>query len=528
MALYADVTRSIRKAPDGPEIGAFFDFDGTLMAGFSATEFFKEQIKQGKMSVSDFVETVSTIGSFSLRKIGFSGLMSASARLMKGIPEDDYVEFGEEVYEKQIARLIYPESRALVKAHLDKGHTVAIVSSATPYQVAPAARDLDIEHVLCSRLEVANGEFTGNIVRPLCWGEGKVIAAETLAAERGVDLEQSFFYTDSDDDIELLERVGHPQPLNPNSKLAAIAEERGWPVRRFKSRSRPAAADYLRAFAADMSLIPVYAAALPIWALSGSKREAQNFSASLFADVASALVGLEMNVTGERYLWEQRPAVFIFNHQSKADMIITTKLLRKDIASVGKAEIGKFPLMKKIAEFGGSVLIDRDNTSSAIEAMRPLVDVIRKQKKSVLIAPEGTRTVSPKVGPFKKGAFHLAMQAGVPIVPIVIHNAIDVAPKGEFVYRRATVEVEVLPPVDTSAWTRETLDEHVADVRAMYLKALGQRDDGVATARKKPAKKRAAEGPKRPAKKSVATGSKRPGKKRAAAGNGKSVTPDTG
>jgi len=491
MSLHSDVTQAVIDSPDGPQIGAFFDFDGTIMAGFSATEFFKEQIKRGEMSVTDFVETVSTIGSFSLGKIGFSGLMTASATLMKGVSEASYLEFGEEVYEKQIAKLIYPESRALVKAHLKKGHTVAIVSSATPYQVNPAARDLDVEHVLCSRLEVEDGEFTGGIIRPLCFGEGKVIAAETLAEEHGVDLAESFFYTDSYDDIELLERVGKPYALNPNSKLAETAEERGWPVWRFGSRDRPKATDFIRSFAADMSMIPVFAAGLPIWALTGSKREAQNFSMSLFADIASALVGMKMNVTGERYLWEQRPAVFIFNHQSKADMIITSKLLRRDVASVGKKEIGKYPLMNKVAEYGGAVLIDRENTSSAIEAMQPLVDAIKTQGKSVLIAPEGTRTVSPKVGPFKKGAFHIAMQAGVPIVPIVIHNAIDVAPKGQFTYRKATVEVEVLPPIDTSDWTKATMNLHVAEVRDQYLKALGQEEPTQSgSSRKKPAKKK--------------------------------------
>jgi putative phosphoserine phosphatase/1-acylglycerol-3-phosphate O-acyltransferase len=306
----------------------------------------------------------------------------------------------------------------------------------------------------------------------------------------------------------LLERVGRPHALNPNSKLTEVAEERGWPIWNFTSRGRASVADFVRSFAADMSLIPVFAAGLPIWALSGSKREAQNFSMSLFADVASALVGLRMNVTGERYLWQQRPAVFIFNHQSKADMIITSKLLRKDIAGVGKKEIGKYPLMGKIMEFGGTVLIDRENTSSAIEAMQPLVDVIKKEGKSVLIAPEGTRTVSPKIGPFKKGAFHIAMQAGVPIVPIVIHNAIDVAPKGQSFYRKATVEVEVLPPIDTSNWTKASLNGHVAEVRSQYLRALGQEEPTKSgSSRKKSSSK--STGKKKGAKKSAAARKKR-------------------
>ena len=99
---------------------------------------------------------------------------------------------------------------------------------------------------------------------------------------------------------------------------------------------------------------------------------------------------------------------------------------------------------------------------------------MRNEGRSVLIAPEGTRTVSPRLGSFKKGAFHLAMQAGVPIVPIVIHNSGDVQPKGDLLYHPGTVRVEVLPPVDTSNWSPAKIDEHVTEVRNMYLKALDQ------------------------------------------------------
>ena len=181
-----------------------------------------------------------------------------------------------------------------------------------------------------------------------------------------------------------------------------------------------------------------------------------------------------MNVKGEEHLWSHRPAVFVFNHQSKADVMIMTRLLRRDIAGVGKKEIRDMPVIGQVMEAGGVVMIDRENSSSAIEAMQPLVDVMRKDGKSVVLAPEGTRTISPRLNPFKKGAFHLAMQAGVPIVPVVIRNAGDVAPKGDFVFRPATVEVEVLPPVDTSQWSTATLADHVREVRNMFLTVLGQ------------------------------------------------------
>src|SRR3546814_3517866 len=108
--------------------------------------------------------------------------------------------------------------------------------------------------------------------------------------------------------------------------------------------------------------------------------------------------------------------------------------------------------------------------------MEPLGDAIRQGGKSSCIAPEGTRPLTPKLEPFKKGAFHLAMQAGVPIVPIGIHNATDVAPKNEFVMRPASVRVTVLPPVDPEKWSvrpkgsrsEEHTSEHQSQMRLSY------------------------------------------------------------
>ena len=474
MTRHTEITKAVEMAPDGPSVGALFDFDGTLISGFSVFSFIKEQIMRADLAPREITELLAAMGSYAVGQLGFSGLMVAAAQMLRGVSEESYAKFGEEVFEKHLARQIYPEARALVEAHLEKGHTVAIISSATRYQIDSAAADLGIEKVLCTQLVVENGEFTGAVVKPTCWGQGKVTAAETLVQDCQVNLEESFFYTDSHEDVALLERVGKPQPLNPNDKLTTISERRGWPVRRFASRGQPRVTDYLRSIAATWSIVPTFAAALPIWALTGSVREAQNFASSVFGDYAAALVGLRLNVKGEHNLWAKRPAVFVFNHQSKADVIITAKLLRRDIAGVGKKELKQYPLIGQLLEFAGVVFIDRQNSASAIEAMTPLVDAMRFEGKSVVIAPEGTRTISPRLGPFKKGAFHLAMQAGVPVVPIVIHNAIDVAPKGEFVFRSATVDVDVLPPIDTSDWEAKTIDKHVADVRRQFLRVLKQ------------------------------------------------------
>ena len=463
----------------GSHIAALFDFDGTIIAGYSATAMLREKLQRREMSVEEIAETANVIAQHSLGAIGFSGLMSGAAKFMKGVEEESFVQFGEELYKKHIARKIYPETRAIIEAHQAKGHRVAIISSATIYQIEPTARDLGISDIKCSAYEIEDGVFTGDIIRPLCFGEGKVLAAEELAAEYGLDLDQSYFYSDSDDDIELLERVGKPRPLNPNMKLKAIADERGWPVQRFASRGTPSWVDYTRTIYATGSLIGAFAAGLPIWALTRSQREAVNFSMGLFGDFATAITGVELEVEDERHLWSSRPCIFIFNHQSKADVMILAKLIRRDMGGVGKKEIKDIPILGKLMEWGGTVFVDRADGKSAIKAMEPLVEAIQKEGKSICIAPEGTRSLTPKLEPFKKGAFHLAMQAGVPIVPIVIHNATDVAPKNEFVMRPATVRVTVLPPVDTSEWQVKTLNTHVRDVRNMFLRTLGQPEESV-------------------------------------------------
>ena len=107
----------------------------------------------------------------------------------------------------------------------------------------------------------------------------------------------------------------------------------------------------------------------------------------------------------------------------------------------------------------------------------PLVDAMRVEGKSVCLSPEGTRSVTDKLAPFKKGAFHLAMQAGVPIVPVVFRNVLDAMPKDALVVRPATIEAVVLPPIETSSWTLETLDAEIEAVRQRYLDVLSAAEE---------------------------------------------------
>ena len=190
-------------------------------------------------------------------------------------------------------------------------------------------------------------------------------------------------------------------------------------------------------------------------------------------DFGTAAAGIQLAVKGEEHLWSHRPAVFIFNHQSNADMLIAAKLIRKQARGVAKKELQKMPILGQLMTAAGTIFLDRDNKEKSIEAMKPAVESL-KSGTSVIIFPEGTRSFDYTLGPFKKGAFHLAMQAQVPIVPIVIKNAHDAMPRGSNIFKPSAIEVVVLPPISTEDWTAEFLSEHIAEVRGLFLKELGQ------------------------------------------------------
>lgn len=467
------ITKEIMLEESGPHIGAFFDLDRTLIKGFSAKEFFQSRLLSGKITSKEILAQFAGVLVYATGNGNFAGLASISAKGIKGIKEDVFIQLGEEVYTKHLADTIFPESRALVSAHLAKGHTVAIISAATPYQVAPIARDIGIDEIMCTRMEVKNGKFTGAIVEPACWGEGKAHAARVLAEKYKLDLSKSYFYTDSIDDLALLEIVGRPMPLNPDTKLSALAFKNDWPVSRFTDESPNIITQFLRTGLAASATIPAAIAGLAVGSKNLSWNDGVNSMMANVGDLVTALAGIKLAVKGEEHLWSQRPAVFIFNHQSNADLFIAAKLVRKNVRGVAKKELQMTPILGQLMMAAGVIFVDRGNKDKAIEAMQPAVDSL-KNGTSVLIFPEGTRSYDYNLGPFKKGAFHLAMQAGVPLVPVVVKNAHDVMPRGTNIFRPAQVDVIVLPPIPTKDWTKKNMNNKIINVRNLFLKELGQ------------------------------------------------------
>ena len=470
----SNLLKKIADSEPGPETCALFDFDGTLISGYSATAFLKDQIARGELSPADLMQLTQAATRFGIGSLGFSSLMAVHAQYLAGRSESEYIANSERLFRRAIAKLVYPEARQLIDAHRAKGHNIAIISSATPYQVIPAAKDLGIDNVYATDLEVVDGHFTGSVVTPTCFGEGKVLAAEAFAEDHGGSVDRSFFYSDSTDDIALLETVGYPVVLNGSKQLRVIAAEKRWPSADFSSRGNASGGEIMRSLAATGSLVSSFVMALPLYMLSGSRRDAVNFSISLFADTASALIGMKLDVRGQENLWKSRPAIFMFNHQSNADMLVMASLIRRDIVGIGKRELKNLPVIGPLMGALGVVFIDRSNREAAINAMAPVVKTMKEEGKSLVLAPEGTRAPTRKLGAFKKGGFHIAIQSGIPIVPVVIHNSGDISPKGDPVFRSGMVHVDVLPSIDTSSWSVDTIDEHVAEVRNTFARVLSQ------------------------------------------------------
>lgn len=468
-----ELIEGIEGGPEGPEVGAFFDLDGTLIAGYSANVFYQEFIRRRQMSPGEVARSVAAGIEMGVRGSDVSRLVEIVAGSFRGRPEDELVELGERLFVQRIAGMVYPDARQIVRAHQRKGHTVALASSATRYQVAPLAADLDIEHLLTTAIEVVDGVFTGALGGDVLWGPAKARAVRDFARAREISLKRSYGYGNGAEDMYFLDAVGVPRALNAQPGLLKVAGDRGWPAYRLSGRGRPSVESVVRTGAAIAGLGTAAALGIAIGLLNRSRRDGANFATSVGSDAALALAGVRLRVVGEEHLWSRRPAVFIFNHQSSIDMPVLGALVRRDLTGVAKKEAARDPRFAPVGFLVDVAYVDRGNTRQAKAALAPVVEKLQ-EGVSIGIAPEGTRSATPRLGRFKKGAFHIAMQARVPIVPIVIRNAGDVMWKDSPLIRKGTIDVAVLEPISTDEWKVEQLDERVAQVRQLYLDTLEQ------------------------------------------------------
>ncbi|KAI8959141.1 1-acylglycerol-3-phosphate O [Daldinia sp. FL1419] len=207
----------------------------------------------------------------------------------------------------------------------------------------------------------------------------------------------------------------------------------------------------------------------------GREQIAQWTTARAFKYVMAVTIGITFEVDDpKRHLDTVRPAVFIGNHQSELDVLMLGCIFPKYCSVTAKKALKYVPFLGWFMTLSGTIFIDRKNSKDARQAMAGAAKEIQNRKQSVYMFPEGTRSYAKDPGllPFKKGAFHLAVQAGVPIVPVVAANYSHVLYIKDFVFRSGRIPVKVLDPIPTAGLKSEDVDELTRSTRELMLKEI--------------------------------------------------------
>lgn len=233
-----DLIAEIAASPEGPRIGAFFDLDGTLVDGFTATAHAADRIRRRQARIGEVLGVVEASLRYRLGRMQFERLLTRAAGYLRGESLAELDVLGERLFTERVAARVFPAMHEIVQAHQQRGHTVVLSSSALTIHAEPVARFAGITHVLCNHFEVDDaGRLTGRIAKPVIWGRNKSTAVQGFCENNDVALQRSYFYADGDEDAVLMALVGNPRPVNPRPGLAAAAARNGWPVLKVEGSS---------------------------------------------------------------------------------------------------------------------------------------------------------------------------------------------------------------------------------------------------------------------------------------------------
>jgi HAD superfamily hydrolase (TIGR01490 family) len=256
------------------ETAAFFDLDKTIIAKSSTLAFGRPMFKAGFLTGATLAKAgiaQAYYQAFGADHDQMQRVKEELASLTRGWRRSEIEALVEETVDEVVAPLVYAEALFLIDDHRSRGHRVVVVSASPTEIVRPLCRYLGIDDVVATRSEVDDDDrYTGSI-EFYAYGEGKAVAVREFAEAHGIDLAASYAYSDSITDLPMMEVVGNPVVVNPDSALLAVAEERGWGRLDFESvvtlrdRLEKAAVPAGAAMATGVAAIMVY------WALKGRK-----------------------------------------------------------------------------------------------------------------------------------------------------------------------------------------------------------------------------------------------------------------
>ncbi len=221
--------------PVGPRHAAFFDLDRTLMAGSSGIFFAQAAYESGMISRRQLAHDLWQNLRFRLR--GSTDELADAVRvrvgeMIRGVAVRDLQRMAPRVLAGVLPRL-YPQMLSRAYEHQDAGRLVYIVTAASQEMADLLAHVLAFDGGLGTRSEIVDGVYTGRAAGPFNYREGKVESMRMVAQEQGIDLGESWAYSDSESDLPMLRAVGHAVVVNPDSDLARIAAQEDWEVLRF-------------------------------------------------------------------------------------------------------------------------------------------------------------------------------------------------------------------------------------------------------------------------------------------------------
>jgi len=220
---------------------AFFDLDRTLISGSSAFVFGVSAWRSDMLPTTQFVKDAAAALAFKVRG-DHGGDIAAGVRerilgAVRGVDQDSLIGLNESIVPRLLGK-VRPESKLLLEGHRRQNRATYIISASPKELVEPLAKALGMTDGIGTVSQVVDGKYTGKLVGPFCYGEGKVEAIQQIATWEGFDLGECYAYSDSISDLPMLEAVGHPVAVNPDNRLNQIARNRGWPIVIFARKTK--------------------------------------------------------------------------------------------------------------------------------------------------------------------------------------------------------------------------------------------------------------------------------------------------
>jgi putative phosphoserine phosphatase/1-acylglycerol-3-phosphate O-acyltransferase len=386
---------------------AFFDLDRTLLAGASG-EVFSEVMRMAGLSSKPFPGEKLLFGLFNTigETLPSMALARQAVTLAKGRSQVA-VSAAAELAADRLVAMVQPFAESAFAAHREAGRPI-VLATTTPYDlVKPFADLLGLDDVVATRYSVGDdGNYDGTLAGPFVWSAGKLEAITAWAAEHGVDLAESYAYSDSVYDTPMLDAVGNPVVVNPDPRMVLMAAARRWPTLNLD-------------VSPGVVKVPVVG------------MEVQRLALQLARPAAYPYARFE--ISGVENIPTDGPVILCANHRSYFDVSAMSIVVGKSGRTarfLGKKEVFDAPIVGQVAAAMGGIRVDRGTGSD--EPLRAAADAL-EGGEMVAMMPEGTIPRGPAFFKTKlvgrRGAAQLAHMSGATVVPVGLWGTEKVWPR---------------------------------------------------------------------------------------------------